>query len=372
MRFATDVDDPVAHLADRFFRLVADGRGDAARGRHLYALRFLDAIGRPDHPLHLPYRPTRNPAAFLAMAFDLAGDALHGYGARLESGAQRADAAAEEVRRHLAGRLSAPWVRFMAELERADLGHLAALVRTTVEEALHRPAVSDLPAHLENVASWMTDAQRARFDADAFVRGLPLHEVLRLLRYDADDTAPRAHREQHATGGDLRALVRRRLDRPWRQALQAEERSDAVATLASAPFDVAWLAEASDGEDFAVAFALATDAHAPGRQWPAPVPYVDPEDREGFELLAGRGAASAVRREARLRRWGVSATFPAATEVLDERLAARADALPMLHAAAAWRAFVAGHRDVLEVARRRFVQQVADVVADAVADRVPA
>lgn len=367
MGFATDVDEPVARLADRFVRLVAEGRGDGARGRNLYALRFLDAVGRPESPLHFPYRPTRNPAAFLAMVFDLAGDALHGYSSRLEGGPEHAVDAADGVCRHLTERLTAPWGRFVAELEGSGFDHLASVARATIVDGLKRPAVSDLPALLRGVESWMTSDQHARFDADRFVRDLPFHRVLALLRYDGETGASATTREQHPTGGDLRALVRRRLDRPWRLASERDDVADGIAFLASWPFDVAWLTDQACAEDFAVAYALATDANRPGRRWSAPTPYVCDEEREGFEALVGRGAAaSATRRETRLRRWGVSATFPATTQLLDERLAEMAADLPAFHSRAPWREHVDAHRDTLEVARRRFVQRVADALDEGV------
>lgn len=363
MRFSTDVDEPVARLADRFVRFVAEGRGDGARGRNLYALRFLDVMGRPESALHFPYRPTRNPGAFLAMVFDLAGDALHGYSTRIEGGAEHSVEAADGVRLHLVDRLTQPWGRFVADLEGAGFRHLAGVTCETIVQGLQRPSVSDLPDLLNELESWMTTAQHARFDADRFARELPFHRVLTLLRYDGAKVASAGTREQHASGGDLRALVRRRLDRPWRLAFDHEDVADPIAFLASWPFDITWLADQACDDDFAVAYALATDANRPGRHWAAPPPYVCAEEREGFEALAGRGAAAGTtRRETRLQRWGVSATFPTSIEAVDERLADAAADLPALHARAPWRQHVARHRDALEVARRRFVQRVADAI----------
>lgn len=365
MRCSTDVDGPVARLADRFLRLVAEGRGDGARGRNLYALRYLDAMGRPDSPLRFPYRPTRNPGAFLAMVFDLAGDALHGYSDRIEGGAEHVVDTADGVRGHLVERLTARWGRFVAELEGAGFEHLATLTRETIVDGLRRPAVSDLPAVLSEIESWMTAAQHARFDADRFVHELPFHRVLTLMRYDRASGASTNTREQHPSGGDLRALVRRRLDRPWRRALDRATTAEPIAFLASWPFDVAWLADQTGDPEFAVAYALATDANTPGRTWTAPAPYVRDEDRVAFEALAGRGAAAgATRRETRLRRWGVSATFPTSTATLDDRLGEAAADLAPLHATADWRGHVAAHRDALAVARRRFVQHVADTLEE--------
>ncbi len=364
MRFATGVDEPVARLADRFVRLVAEGRGDGARGRNLYALRCLDAMASPDSPLHLPYRPTRNPGAFLAMVFDLAGAVIHGYLARIDGGAEHTRDAVGGVRQHLGERLSAPWSRFAAELHGAGFEGLAALVCETAWQALHRPAVSDLPALLAEVRGSMTTSQWARFDADQYVRELPFHRVLTLLRYHGEHDVTAGTRELHPAGGDLRALVRRRLDAPWRLALERRAHSDPIAFVASWPVDVGWLADQAADEDFAVAYTIATDANHPGRSWAAPPPYVGDEDREGFESLVGRDAsAAATRRETHLRRWGVSATFPASVRAVDEALVEAANDLPAFHAGAAWREHVIAHRDALEVARRRFVQQVADTLA---------
>ncbi len=363
MQFSTGVDEPVAHLADRFLRLVAEGRGDGARGRNLYALRCLDAMGSADGPLHLPYRPTRNPAAFLAMVFDLAGDAIHGYHTRLDGGAMHAREASDAVHGHLVERLLAPWTSFAAELHGAGFTHLATLICETVLEALQRPAVSDLPAVLEELRSWMTAKQNARFDADRFVRDLPFHRVLTLLRFDAKSDSTAGDREQHPSGGDLRALVRRRFDGPWRRTAERVGRGDPIAFLASWPFDVSWLTEHADGEDFAVAYAVATDANRPGRHWTAPSPYVNDQDRAAFEALSGRGAKGvAERREARLQRWGVSATYPSSTTVVDDRLAREASDVPAFHAGAAWKDYVVAHHDALEVARRHFLQRVADAL----------
>jgi hypothetical protein len=352
--------DPVAEFADRFLRLVTEGRGDGARGRNLYALRCLDAMGSGTSPLRLKYRPSRNPAAFLALVFDLAGDALHGYFTHLDGGAEHADAARDVVRRHLRRRLEAPWIRFVNELGDAGFGSLASMVGDVIVEALARSAVSDLRAELTTLRSWMTAAQYAQFDVDHFIRTLPFHRVLTLLRYD--DALAAAAGEQHPTGGDLRALLRRRLDAPWSVALAGEGTDDSLAFLAAWPLDVGWLADASGDEDFAVAYALATDARHPGRSWNAPEPFVRSDEREAFESLAARGAQeSATRRELWLRRWGVSATFPATTGTLDARLVDDASALALLHAGCAWRGLVAD-RDALEVARRHFLQRVADAL----------
>jgi hypothetical protein len=359
MRSSEDIPDPVARFADRFLRFVTKGRGDGARGRNLYALRCLDAMRNEASQLHLSfsYRPTRNPAAFLALVFDLMGDALHGYLTRLEGGAEHAGAAREVVHRHITQRLEAPWTQLVTELGAAGFDGLANMVTDVIREALDRSAVSDLPAQLTTLRIWMTPTQYAQFDVVAYIRSLPFHRVLTLLRYGAATGA-----EQHSTGGDLRRSLRERLDAPWSAALAGEGTDEPLAFLAAWPFDVGWLADESDGGDFAVAYALATDAKRPGRVWAAPAPFVRDDEREAFESLVARGAQeSAARRELWLQRWGVSATFPATTATVDAQLAAAATTLALLHAGGDWRLLVAD-RDALEVARRHFLQRVADAL----------
>lgn len=366
MRVARDPDEELRVLADRILRWVADGRGDVARGRNLFVLRFLDALWDPSSPLALPYRPTRNPAAFLVMAFDLVGDAGYGYLARLETAASRTDEVVEEIRRHVEERLTAPWPCFVEELRSLGLPNLAHVVDETVADTVRRPGVSDLPEELARVASWMTEEQMARFDVEGYVASLPMHRLLSLLRFAAADRAP-VGREQHPTGGDLRALLRRRVDGAWCGAAQRVGGADLIGFLASWPIDASWMAGSPGEHDFAVAYALATDAPAPGRRWSTTTPYVRAGELGDFELQAARGHDAALERRAtRLERWGVSAVFPKSVDDLDGRLAVR-QGLEDFHAGGAWRQAVSGLGDALEVARRHFLQQVADMVAQEVA-----
>lgn len=365
MRVDRGPGEEVSLFSDRFLRWVADGRGDVARGRHLFTLRFLDALWDPVGPLTLPYRPTRNPGAFLAMTFDLVGDARHGYLARLEGEAESGDRLEEEIRQHLHERLAAPWPRLVEDLERLALPHLARVVAETTTEALRRPSVSDFPSELARIASWMTKEQYGLLDVEAYEASLPMHRVLGLLRFAVDDERL-SDREQHPTGGDLRRMLRGRLDRAWCLAAKAEGEAGMIDFLASWPIDVTWMASQPGEHDFAVAYALASDAPAPGRLWPAAAPYVRDEEREDFELLAGRGReATWVRRTTRLARWGASAVFPLSFGSLDARLAVEVG-LDDFHADGMWRQTVAAVADALEVARRHFLQRVADVMADQV------
>lgn len=371
-----DAGEPIAPLAERFVTWVCDGRGDVARGRNLFALRLLDALWDPAGAVSLPYRPTRAPAAFLVMLVDLVGDAAHGYGAMIDDGGLSRHDAIDVVRRHVASRLDAPWTALVDEVRSLGLPHLASVTVETVTEALHRPAVSDLPELLASLPSWMTPRQLAAFDVDDYVVALPLVRVLALLRFD--ETPRRgAAREQHPSGGDLRALIRRRIDPAWCRALVAASAAasvtasvtasprDLIAFAATWPLDAAALADASDDasdDDFAVAYALATDAPHLGRAWDAPPPFVRDEEREAFEALAGRGSQHAPeRRSLRLRRWGVSATLPASVACLDGRLETMAGLEP-LHAGGSWRAAIRPSRDTLAVERRRFLQQVAETI----------
>jgi hypothetical protein len=354
-------------LVTRCFRLVADGRGDVARGRNVFVLRFLDALWDEEGPLSVPYRPTRNPAAFLVMVFDLVGDAAHGYLARLERDPQPA-ASEAAIREHLRARALAPWTRLVDECRTLGLPHVAQVVADTVRHALARPSTSDLAAELERVRGWMTPAQAAVFDADAYVERLPLARVLTLLRFDPDAPPP-GGREQHPTGGDLRSLLRRRLDAAWAAALAdvaPAAGGDATAFLAAWPLDVLTLAgAAADDEDFAAAYAVATDAPPPGRTWPAAAPYVEASEAETFAALAGRGNApdaAWTRRTTRLRRWGVSALLPATVAAVDRGLAAFAPALGFLAARMPWRQALTARRDALTLARRHALQLVADAM----------
>ena len=333
MQFSTGVDEPVAHLADRFLRLVAEGRGDGARGRNLYALRCLDAMGSADGPLHLPYRPTRNPAAFLAMVFDLAGDAIHGYHTRLDGGAMHAREASDAVHGHLVERLLAPWTSFAAELHGAGFTHLATLICETVLEALQRPAVSDLPAVLEELRSWMTAKQTLVSTPTASSRP-SLPRVLTLLRFDArrDSTAATV---SDIPRGELRALVRGRFDRPWRRTAERVGRGDPIASSPGA-FELFVAHGARHGGTSASPTRRPRTRTAPVvtrpplavRQRPAP-PASKPERRAPGVV--------AERREARLQRWGVSATYPSSTTIVDDRLAREASDVPAFHAGAAGR-----------------------------------
>jgi hypothetical protein len=361
MASATDPDLPLRELGERFVQAVSGGRGDVARGRNLHVLYLLDALWSPSGPLCLQYRPTRDPAGFVAMLFDLVGDARYGYGLHLDASAAHARDVIAEVRRHVKGRLAAPWRSFIELLEESGLQNLADVTAATVVEALQRPAVSDLPAQIEERLQWMTPVQRRRFDVQRFIDALSLGQVLVLLRFEAG--SPKLdRREQHPAGGDLRGLLRRNVDATWCRLLACADRDGTVAFLASWPFDVGALADGAEDEDFAVAYALATDAMPPGRLWPAPHPFVRDAERADFEALVGRGPDGATaRRSARLRRWGVSGTLPGSVRALDERL----DGAPggeAFHAAGDWQSAVNDARDELEVARRHFVQRVADAL----------
>ncbi|MBX3144494.1 MAG: hypothetical protein KF813_12095 [Trueperaceae bacterium] len=351
------LDEGADPLVDHFVRLVTEGRGDLARGRHLFTLRALDAMWDPDGVIELPYRPTRNPAAFLEMTFDVAGDVRFGYTLLLQASAESSHRVEARLRSHISRRLNEPWSALVAQLERMRLSNLAAVVSDTILEGLGRPLVSDLPAEIERIQAWMTEEQVARFDRSAFIAGLSFGKVLKLFRWGS--RAGSSGREQHPAGGDLRAHLRRKLDVPWEAALVESGASDAHELLAGMPLDVAQLAAASGEVDFAVAYALATDAPVPGREWVAPEPFVAEGHRSEFEFLVGRGSdATGVRRTTRLQRWGASLVFPNSFRVVDERLGT-VPGLDGMHAGRDWRGAVGSVSDRLAVLRRRFLERVA-------------
>lgn len=352
-------------LVERFLGLVTEGRGDLARGRHLYSLRALDALWDPDGVLRLPYRPSRNPGAFLAMVFDLAGDACYGYTIFLDGGAGPTDDLVTRVATHLRARLSAPWPRLTAELDRLGLPHLARMLSDFVPTMLQGSSLSRLPDELARLRSWMTKGQAAAFDTVAYVATLPFARVLELVGWP-DDHAGRVGREQHPTGGDLRSLLRRRLDGPWSLALLGAPAPDLAGLLASMPVAPEDLARQGEEGGFAVAYALATDAPPPGRRWRAPAPFVTEPDREEYAFLTGSGAEDgSVRRATRLERWGASLVFPRSFELVDARLTDEPSLGP-LHAGGDWRGFVGEKADELADRRMEFMRRVANTLLDGV------
>jgi hypothetical protein len=356
-------------LVEHFSGLVIGGRGDLARGRHLYSLRALDALWDPDGVLRLPYRPSRNPGAFLVMTFDLVGDACYGYSLLLDGGGGASELLATRVSAHVRARMQAPWSRLVAELDRLGLPHLGAMLAGFVPAMLRRSPASGLPAELARLRSWMTPAQTEAFDPEAHMAGLSFATVLRLLGWEGGSSV-RSGREQHPTGGDLRAHLRRKLDRPWAAALRLTRHPTWLDVLAGMPVPAEDLAAQRGEHDFAVAYSLATDAPAPGRRWDAPEPFVTEAGREEFAFLTGRGVEEeAVRRATRLERWGASLVFPEAYALVDARLVATPELEP-LHAGGRWRAAAVEAEDALAALRREFIQRVAEEVAK-VADRRP-
>lgn len=352
------LDEGADPLAEHFVRLVTEGRGDLARGRHLYALRALDALWDPTGLIKLPYRPTRNPAAFLEMTFDLVGDVRFGYTLLLVAGAESANQIETRLTSHISERLSEPWPAFVSLLVRMGLPNLARVLSETIHEGLGRRAVSDLPDEIDRVRSWMTERQAGEFDYSAFVAGLPFGRVLTLFRWRRSRLAA-SGREQHPAGGDLRALLRRKLDSPWERSLLRAGTADAQEFLASWPVDVIQLAATFGDDDFAVAYALATDAPSPGREWVAGEPYVSEHGVPEFEFLSGRGSdAAGVRRATRLQRWGASLVFPRSFRIVDESLRSVAG-LEELQAGRDWRSAVESVADLLMSLRRRFLELVA-------------
>lgn len=350
-------------LVEHFLGLVTEGRGDLARGRHLYLLRALDALWDPDGMLDLPYRPYRNPGAFLAMTFDLAGDAGYGYSLLLDSDGGTSEDLVARVSAHLRARLLAPWPRLVDELDSLGLPHLGRMLAGFVPAMLERSPLSALPEELSRLMSWMTPAQAEAFDRDAYMAGLPFARVLDLVGWQARRWS-QVGREQHPTGGDLRALLRKRLDGPWAAALRRTPAQSLSGLLASMPVAAEDLARRGGEDDFAVAYALATDAPPPGRRWEAAEPFVTAAGREEFEFLTGRGSEDeTVRRATRLERWGASLVFPESYALVDARLTST-PAVEPLHAGARWRALAWELAEPLAALRREFTQRVAGEMAE--------
>ncbi len=297
-------------LSDYFHSLVLSGRGDNARGRSLHVLHFLEfAWSRRDLPLN-SYRPSRRPGAFLAMVFDLLGDASRGYTDMLLEG--RRAAVLQDVGR----RLKAPWHSFVGEVEASGFPRLAAVLDETLQAALRNPAQSGLPGFLRCLRLYMTPSQLALLDVRLLIGSLSVGEVLAHLRFDPP-TASTGVEERHPVGGDLRKAIRASYDAPWRRAVEAVGEPDLVTFLAVFPVDLTAIALSgglgADLDDFAVFYACVTDAKAPGRVWQAPDAYVgaDEEARQHFAFLSARGTRESLSRRAQgLLRLGLSGTFP--------------------------------------------------------------
>lgn len=361
-------------LAEHFLGLVAEGRGDLARGRHLYLLRALDALWDPAALIDLPYRPVRNPGAFIAMTFDLVGDARFGYSLALDASAAATHDVRDRLRAHLRARLQAPWQHLVADARLVGVPHLAAMLAAFVPDVLERSPLSRLADELARRTARMTTAQAHAFDRVAFVARLSVAQVLELVGWRAS-AAANGTREQHPTGGDLRALLRRRLDGPWATALRELQPTDALDVVASMPVPVEQLAGLCDAGDFAVSYALATDARSPGRRWDAPSPFVSDAGRDTFEFFSGRAeGAGSVGRAERLAHWGASLVYPTAYALVDAALQ-RAAGLEPFHAGGSWRGAVSAWADAVARRRRAFTGRVAAHMAGAATaggvERVP-
>jgi hypothetical protein len=349
-------------LVGYFAGLLAAGRGDSARARSLHALYFFEYIwSNTQLPLY-SYRPSRRPAAFLAMVFDLMGDVSGAYTQRLLGGDEA------QVRRELASRLAAPWPSLLAQLRSSDLRCLAAILDETLRAALRQPAQSDLPAYLAKLRFYMTSAQLARVSVPSLLESLTVAEVFDYLRF-APPPRERAGEEQHPASGDLRKAIRSSYDRLWAAALTDLE-PGIVTLLATLPVDVLALLKTADSknaelkneagdEDFAVFYARLTDANAPGRSWRPPPHLVAPEEWADFAFLAARGARNSLSRRAQgLSRLGLSSTFPETVGRLDAWLE-QGVAFPELHAHRPWREAVLEQADLIVQTRARFLDVLA-------------
>jgi hypothetical protein len=345
-------------LVGYFAGLLAAGRGDSARARSLHALYFFEYIwSNAQLPLY-SYRPSRRPAAFLAMVFDLMGDLSGAYTQRLLGGDEA------QVRRELAARLAAPWPGLLAELRSSDLPCLAAVLDETLRAALRQPGQSDLPDYLAKLQFYLTAAQLARVSVPSLLESLSVAEVFDYLRF-APPPRERAGEEQHPASGDLRKAIRSSYDRLWAAALEGLEPGTAT-LLATLPVDALALLKAAHtataevvDEDFAVFYARLTDANAPGRSWRPPPHLVAPEEWSDFAFLAGRGARNSLSRRAQgLSRLGLSSTFPETVGRLDAWLEQGA-AFPELHAHRPWREMALEQADLIVQTRARFLEVLA-------------
>lgn len=348
-------------LISYFYGLVAACRGDSARGRSLHALSFLEFVwSRPDLPLY-HYRPSKRPAAFIAMVFDLLGDASRGYTEALLEGTY------EALRRDLEKRLEAPWCAFLEELREARLPHLAQVLDETVRAALRQPSKSTFPDYLKRLRIYMTPAQLEQLNLQLLMNRLSVADVLTYLRFTPVKPGSLGD-EQHPAGGDLRKAIRDGYDSHWRTALETIGTPDLPKFFACFPVDVLTLAalavpqqHQSFEEDFAAFYAGVTDAKAPGRIWHPPEPYVGPEeeDRQHFAFLTARGEQDSLSRRARgLTRLGLSSTFPQTIRGLDSWLE-QVNCFPELHHHQPWREAVEANKDAIAQARIRFLDGLA-------------
>lgn len=354
-------DDFLHKLSEHFHKLVETSRGDSARGRSLHVLHFLEfAWSKPEIPLN-SYRPSRRPAAFLAMVFDLLGDTTRGYTDKLLDGQH------SMVRRDIGERLKAPWYSFVGELEEAGFPELAGVLDETLSAALRHPAQSDLPTHLKRLRLYMTPSQLARLDVRMLVNSLSVAQVFAYLRFavPADRTAREG---RHPVGGDLRKVIREEYDTCWRSALGEVGDPDLVTFFAVLPVDIAAFvsAQEQDGvlDDFAVFYACVTDAKAPGRVWQPPTLYVGEGEEawQHFVFLSARGVQESLSRRAQgLIRLGLSSTFPETFRYLDGWLE-RPERFPELHTHRPWQEAVTTQRDAIAQARLRFVGRLAHLL----------
>ncbi len=321
-------------LTDRFVGWLCEGRGDGARGRHRQVLMLLEtAWSRPGWPLH-GYRPRRDPGAFLAFVADLVFDLRYRTGERALGISGPLGREREHLRAFLRERLVAPWRCLLDDVRSLGWARIAEELEATISGALPADAQPDLP--LATALACLGFQPVARGD------------------------------EHHPVAGDLRAVVRRTLDAPWSAAVAAWTRRDLVGFLATWPVDPLALlcapgavAELRD-LDFAVFYARVTDARAPGRRWSPPAALVPPDrdSVEHFTALSGRLTGDAVgRREQRLQRLGLSATFPAVVGHLDAWLASPQSPAE-LAAGAPWLDAVEDVAERLDLARRALLASV--------------
>lgn len=160
-----------------FQHLVTKGRGDSARGRNLHALQFLDlSWSLPQLPLS-HYRPSRNPGAFLAMTFDLVGDATQHYTERLLESERDIEQERALIGQQIRAQLQLPWQVFLAQLRQANLPRVAVILEEVISSVTAISARSTFPTYLERLPLYLTPSQQQRVNPEAVLQAAAVADI---------------------------------------------------------------------------------------------------------------------------------------------------------------------------------------------------